>query len=586
MKVAFLIFVFVCIVYSQGINNSPLYGAVGEDGINENSLVHIDPLTGECSASLVYFPNSYNGESLCYNPNTNEIWRFQGSSAAVIGLDANNVFSELVDIVNLSSNRNWRSCSFDEQNDLFIMNTYDDDVNTFYYSDTNGNISYAFAIDNYRIIKGIAFSADGSYYLTCDSGGNINKYDYDTNALLESHNVVRCYGLTRDVVSDQYFMAGQQVSNDDDDNVGVDRWLMHFDISDLGTKPVQYIGSLGEYISAITYTDTKENLSCCKPHFSGGCEDIQIAQCVCQHNSTCCFDSWTQECVKHVQEYGCGDCATGSCCAPHAERGCQNRQTSTCVCNDMPSCCTDSWTVECVQYVTDNDCGECTGDKTDCCESHNYPKCSQSKVSDCVCKHDIFCCDVAWDESCVDAVDFFECGECDGDYYDDEDDYSSAPGDCCIPKTSGSCSDLNISECVCEIDPYCCNTKWDSTCVDEISEFGCSDLCPYYSGSEDDGENKCCEAQSGPGCTDSTVNDCVCYIDPYCCENVWDNVCVGEIEQFNCGTCGISSYEKFLIGSPFSRIIDEEERENFKRDIYKTAQHKKTTEKRRSISIN
>jgi hypothetical protein len=50
-------------------------------------------------------------------------------------------------------------------------------------------------------------------------------------------------------------------------------------------------------------------------------------------------------------------------------------------------------------------------------------------------------------------------------------------------------------------------------------------------------EHGCCEI-GGPGCDDAKVRDCVCVVDPYCCEVEWDALCVQEVEAFGCGACG------------------------------------------------
>jgi hypothetical protein len=46
-----------------------------------------------------------------------------------------------------------------------------------------------------------------------------------------------------------------------------------------------------------------------------------------------------------------------------------------------------------------------------------------------------------------------------------------------------------------------------------------------------------CVVGSGPGCGGCACEDCVCDIDPYCCQVTWDDLCVEEcIDQ--CGGCG------------------------------------------------
>jgi hypothetical protein len=49
----------------------------------------------------------------------------------------------------------------------------------------------------------------------------------------------------------------------------------------------------------------------------------------------------------------------------------------------------------------------------------------------------------------------------------------------------------------------------------------------------------CCEAQTTPGCDDSTleypnIEQCVCSRDSYCCSTAWDEYCAAEVVAFGC----------------------------------------------------
>jgi hypothetical protein len=54
---------------------------------------------------------------------------------------------------------------------------------------------------------------------------------------------------------------------------------------------------------------------------------------------------------------------------------------------------------------------------------------------------------------------------------------SGGGGTCCVPSFSPGCSDISIANCVCSYDIYCCDTEWDSLCVDEVTQLGCG-FCP------------------------------------------------------------------------------------------------------------
>jgi hypothetical protein len=94
---------------------------------------------------------------------------------------------------------------------------------------------------------------------------------------------------------------------------------------------------------------------------------------------------------------------------------------------------------------------------------------------------------------------------------------------------SASCSTC-VSD-VCALDPYCCQTSWDATCVSEAqAESSCANSC---AGGCSHGE---CEvgAKLTNGCSQCVTD--VCQMDPYCCNTDWDQQCVNEADQL-CGGC-------------------------------------------------
>jgi hypothetical protein len=409
---------------------------------------------------------------------------------------------------------------------------------------------------------------------------------------------------------------------------------------------------------------------CCAPNGTPGCDDDGIESCVCAQDIWCCSNVWDQACVDEITEYGCGSCGgascgddwcdleetcetcpadcgpcggTGDCCAPNGTPGCETASIEDCVCAQDPWCCSNEWDQTCVEEVEDfgcgdcggatcgdawcdlgetcetcpADCGECAGcgdgdcswdeDCTtcsedcgpcstgDCCEPQDGPGCGDQFIQDCVCLDDPWCCGNEWDQTCVDEVDAFGCGDCggggadcgDGDCDVDEDceicpadcgpclgcgdgwcdmveDCESCPadcgpcgtGDCCAVGDAPGCGDIFVQDCVCSKDAWCCDNEWDQTCVDEVEGFGCGDCggggaecgdlicqpvedcasCPQDCGACG-GIGDCCEAQEGPGCGDSSLQACVCAQDSFCCEFVWDSVCVDEVNDFGCGDC-------------------------------------------------
>jgi hypothetical protein len=50
-------------------------------------------------------------------------------------------------------------------------------------------------------------------------------------------------------------------------------------------------------------------------------------------------------------------------------------------------------------------------------------------------------------------------------------------GNCCTAHTPGTCTVKTISDCLCAIDTYCCDTAWDAQCVTEAVSNNCA-VCP------------------------------------------------------------------------------------------------------------
>jgi hypothetical protein len=49
--------------------------------------------------------------------------------------------------------------------------------------------------------------------------------------------------------------------------------------------------------------------------------------------------------------------------------------------------------------------------------------------------------------------------------------------------------------------------------------------------------HNCCQTGHGAGCSNPAIQACVCAVDPFCCDIEWDNICVGEVQGLNCGSC-------------------------------------------------
>jgi hypothetical protein len=94
-----------------------------------------------------------------------------------------------------------------------------------------------------------------------------------------------------------------------------------------------------------------------------------------------------------------------------------------------------------------------------------------------ICADDAYCCTNEWDAICVKQVQTV-CGDasCQADGGD-----TGAPAcahDKCVTggKLSADCADPCVAK-ICAADPYCCNTAWDSYCVNAVEPI-CGATCP------------------------------------------------------------------------------------------------------------
>ncbi|MCA9252827.1 MAG: hypothetical protein R3E58_19985 [Phycisphaerae bacterium] len=71
-------------------------------------------------------------------------------------------------------------------------------------------------------------------------------------------------------------------------------------------------------------------------------------------------------------------------------------------------------------------------------------------------------------------------------------------GDCCLVHPGPGCDDFVVQDCVCGLDPFCCDTNWDHFCVDQAIN-ACGVFCPQ--------SEACCDA--GTGCFDLAAGDCL-----------------------------------------------------------------------------
>jgi len=114
------------------------------------------------------------------------------------------------------------------------------------------------------------------------------------------------------------------------------------------------------------------------------------------------------------------------------------------------------------------------------------------------------------------------------------------PHDKCV---QGDSLDPSCGQCaadICSLDSYCCDTAWDSICVEEVRT-----ICGSLACAESNGQcahSQCVEGTLlAPQCDNPPVSpscvDLICQSDSYCCQTAWDSVCVGEVATicgYNC----------------------------------------------------
>jgi len=110
---------------------------------------------------------------------------------------------------------------------------------------------------------------------------------------------------------------------------------------------------------------------------------------------------------------------------------------------------------------------------------------------------------------------------------------SGAPGSggtCSHPICSqGNTLDSSCDPCasqICDTDPFCCQVQWDSICVSEVGSI-CGAPAPVC-------QHSICKTG---GDLDPTCDPCatdICDQDPYCCNTLWDRICLSEVSSV-CG---------------------------------------------------
>lgn len=284
--------------------------------------------------------------------------------------------------------------------------------------------------------------------------------------------------------------------------------------------------------------------NCFISHDLPGCRDGRCCAEICRQDPVCCQSEWDDLCAQATSDPAnaafcplpaCGDPLTGPPCQAHSSPASDNPECCKQVCAQDSYCCETEWDQACVDIARQlgpcgctYECGDpCAGS---CCRAHDNGGCDDASCCKVVCSQDSYCCDEQWDSVCAELAR----SQCDGP---DEacplpECGSSVLPSCCVASTSPNCSEEKCCEAVCRVDPFCCASAWDTTCVlRALKEAQCD--CSDEGGCGSASAGDCFSPHKEPGCDDVGCCKFVCSIDLSCCEQAWDASCVA-IAEFVC----------------------------------------------------
>ncbi|GMV44140.1 MAG: hypothetical protein AMXMBFR64_58560 [Myxococcales bacterium] len=249
----------------------------------------------------------------------------------------------------------------------------------------------------------------------------------------------------------------------------------------------------------------------------------------------CTFDGKCVECAPKCDGKACGPDGCGGPCGP-----CPTGQV--CV-ETTGACCTpDCAGKSCGPDGCGGSCGSCGGavctPEGSCaplgpgCTSGSGAGCG-CDCEGCVCEEDPFCCAVTWDALC--SVECATCGaacpqaacvpNCAGAVCGDHDGCGGSCGSC----PPGTFCGKNGGKCL----PCTCENR-------ECGDDGCGHPCGSCLGPKSCYKGQCvqrgCTEAPGAGCDGCPCEDCVCALDPYCCDVQWDSLCAQHCTM----QCGVA----------------------------------------------
>ncbi|KAL7555785.1 hypothetical protein ACA910_003935 [Epithemia clementina (nom. ined.)] len=330
--------------------------------------------------------------------------------------------------------------------------------------------------------------------------------------------------------------------------------------------------------------------TCTEFRFEPGCSCEECECAVCAYDSWCCEFFWDSTCVSHANDF---------CDCPHhysSPRSISPAPSSSLVPSTRPSVSAEPSVVSCGNRVqipalcSEASCANCLQGR----EIGNVG-CDCEACECVVCQQDPFCCHTAWDGECVNrARNLCDCAPPPPSIrpapFGQPPSSSAEPSISCDENVPATCGDDSCGTClerqdvgnpgcschacecvVCQADPYCCKTSWDTACVIlALDSCDCpvlptSSPAPSYSLATSgrhsvsaqpsmsqqpslyicQGTGFCDEVNCGNcreiqifgnvGCSCQECECVVCQADPYCCETDWDDECTRlAVENCDC----------------------------------------------------
>ncbi len=204
--------------------------------------------------------------------------------------------------------------------------------------------------------------------------------------------------------------------------------------------------------------------SCTEPHKTPFCNDEACCKLVCEIDESCCSIKWDENCAQTAVQlctFPCPGQCTGDLnndgAVTGGDLGILLAEWTKAGCGDLNE---DGQTdggdlgLLLASFGPCSACGE--GGNETCFDNHASPSCNDPACCDLVCTIDPACCVSQWDEGCV-ALALSQCTTTCG---------HPNNGACGVAHASPSCSNELCCQTVCEMLPRCCEVMWDQDCVD------------------------------------------------------------------------------------------------------------------------